>query len=177
MFAYCLNNPVNLTDPSGNSAVAEGLKQGLWILPLLDGPIPLFDILTVVGLVGVFLYEQAQAEDTVSNISSESIDWGAGGNNRKNHILKGTGRKHVNGWKRFGIDPDNSNAWGILLPILEEVVDKADDCESTMLPDGSMIVKYFKTYIDQGVQVMVKIWVDVTGMIQEISDAIPYLIE
>ena len=177
MYAYCLNNPVNHSDPSGESAVAEGLKNGLWILPLLDGPIPLGDIIAVIGFFGVLLYEQSQAEDIISTISSDTIDWGAGGENRKNHILKGTKGKHVNGWKRFGIDPDNNNAWGLILPLLEEVVDKADYYTTTTLPGGAMYIQYFKTYIDQGVQVMVKIWVDAAGMIQQISDAIPYIID
>ena len=174
MFAYCLNNPVNHSDPAGKSTIAEGVKNSLWVLPLLDGPIPLGDILSVIALFGVLLYEQSQVEDTIPNISHDTINWESGD---KNHILKGTKRKHVDGWKRFGIDPDNNNAWNMVLPILQEVFEKADDVQPTLLPNGSMYIEYIKTYADQGVQVVLKIWVDASGLIQQISDAIPYIID
>ena len=110
----------------------------------MDGPIAVGDILAVIGYVGLLLSEQSQPKKIVSNISTDTIGWEAGD---KNHILKGTKRKHVNGWKRFGIDPDNDNAWSLLLPILEEVVDGADSIESTVLANSAMIVQCFKTKI------------------------------
>ena len=63
MYTYCLNNPVNHSDSSGESAVAEELKNALWILPLLDGPIPLGDIITAIVLAGVLLYDEYAATD------------------------------------------------------------------------------------------------------------------
>ena len=177
MFVYCLNNPVNYSDQLGELAAAEGVIGGvLTLLPALDGPLPIGEVLTIVGIIGLYLYEnikaEKQAKRVVSNISSASINW----NGDKNHILKGTKKKHVNGWKRFGIDPDNDNAWQILLPFLEEVVDEADSVKTTMLSNGAMYVQYFKTYVEEGVEIMVKIWVDATGTIQKISDAIPYIL-
>ena len=176
MFAYCLNSPLNYTDSAGKNAIAEGLKNGLWVIPLLDGPLPYGEIIALIALVGIAFYELSEESYSIPYISSQTINWNINDNN-KNHILKGTERKHVNGWKRFGIDPDNNNAWGLLLPLLKEVVDKADYSTPTTLPDGAMYIQYFKTYIEQGVQVMVKIWIDVTGTIQQISDAIPYIID
>ena len=44
MFAYCENNPVNYYDPTGEDG-EEAVLLPLFGLPLLDGPIPIGDIL------------------------------------------------------------------------------------------------------------------------------------
>ena len=140
----------------------------------MDGPIPIGDIIALIGFAGLYLYGQSRAQDIITSISSNSINWGTG---NKNHILKGTKRKHENGWKRFGIDPDDNNAWNLVLPILKEVIDDADSIKARVLIDGSMIVQYFKIYAEKGVEVMVKIWIDASGKIHNLSDAIPYIID
>lgn len=58
MFAYCLNNPVNFIDTSGEraQALAKIWVQSMGWLVLADGPIPLGDIIycvTAVGLMAV----------------------------------------------------------------------------------------------------------------------------
>ena len=176
MFAYCLNNPVSQSDPLGKSAITEGLKNGLWVLPFLDLYLPIGDLLLSLWLISILLPDQQQPQTATPNISSHTINWNPN-NNLKNHILKGTKGKHIDGWKRFGIDPDNNNAWGLVVPILKEVLEKADDVQYTQLSDGSMIVEYIKTYAEQGVQVVFKIWIDASGVIQQISDAIPYIMD
>ena len=173
MFAYCGNNPTNKFDPSGELTLEAEIFPGLGLLPLLDGPIPIGDVITLMIFGLLLLGEQEQETDPGTKISSSSIDWEGGD---KNHILKGTKGRHIKGWKRFGIDPDGKNAWELLLPILKEVVDKAERYETRYLDDGGMNIFYYKVYVDIGVEVMVKIWIDSTGTIQKISDAIPYII-
>ena len=73
MFAYCLNNPLNHSDRAGQSAVAEAIKNGLWVLPLLDGPLPFGEIIAVVGFAMVLAYEQSHASDIVSQISADTL--------------------------------------------------------------------------------------------------------
>ena len=43
------------------------------------------------------------------------------------------------------------------------------------LLDGNTIIRYYKLYEEIGVEVMVKIWVSADGLIQQLSDAIPYI--
>ncbi len=53
MFAYCLNNPVNLIDRTGHDAraLAAGWGTSMWWLTLIDGPLPIGDILYYGGLL------------------------------------------------------------------------------------------------------------------------------
>ena len=175
MFAYCNNNPISESDPTGKLAVTVSIRNAVLVIPLLDGPSPFADIAAVIGFVGfLLLYDHVQYEMPETQISSGDIDWESGD---KNHILTGTKRKHKSGWNRLGIDPNNYNSWNTLLPFLKEVVDEYDDANQYILPDGSTIVKFFKTYANEGVKVMVKIWIDVSEGIVKLSDAIPYIID
>ncbi len=172
MFVYCLNSPLQHIDIDGQSAALVGELGGAAMLPLLDGPLPFGDVLfsiLVICSLGRYLREKNAA---VSKVTVNSIDWGKGDHN---HILKGTNRKHVKGWKRFGIDPDGGNSWPMLLPILKEVIENADKTESMTLLNGNTIIRYYKLYEEIGVEVMVKIWVSADGLIQQLSDAIPYI--
>ena len=172
MFVYCLNSPLQHIDIDGQSAALVGKLGGAAMLPLLDGPLPFGDVLfsiLVICSLGRYLREKNAA---VSKVTVNSIDWGKGDHN---HILKGTNRKHVKGWKRFGIDPDGGNSWPMLLPILKEVIENADKTESMTLLNGNTIIRYYKLYEEIGVEVMVKIWVSADGLIQQLSDAIPYI--
>ena len=52
MFAYCLNNPVNLVDEGGNNAASATLPS--WIiglLPAIDGPVPIGDAIVIIILL------------------------------------------------------------------------------------------------------------------------------
>lgn len=171
MFAYCNSNSVNFTDPAGNYAIA--------LDPLRGGSVggaqsltPSGDLFAAIVLGVTSLWKQLRK--TTEPVSSSSINWGSGD---KNHILKGTRKTHIPGWKRFGIDPENGNDnnWSLLLPILKEVVDEADAYKESLLSNGSKIIQFTKYYVDEGVQVVVKIWVSANGAIQQLSDAIPYI--
>ena len=107
-------------------------------------------------------------------IDKSQIDWEGGD---KNHILKGTKGKHIPGWERFGIDPKDPKSWATALPIIIEVVEKGKAAAPKLLKDGTWLFQYSKQYIDQGVTVVVQIWVSQDGTIQKLSDAIPYIIE
>lgn len=50
LFAYCLNNPVNYSDYSGENAAAAWLGS-MWWLTLVDGPVPIGDIIYALGAV------------------------------------------------------------------------------------------------------------------------------
>ena len=61
MYAYCSNNPVMYFDPCGNEA---GVLYGLVaLLPFLDGPIPVGDILAGLLIVGIMVI--ADPEPTI----------------------------------------------------------------------------------------------------------------
>ena len=71
MFAYCLNNCVNLEDSCGTNAEAI---QYSWVylaglLSFLDGPLPFADILLVVGLyhMGDALFSSDKAKTNPTN--------------------------------------------------------------------------------------------------------------
>ena len=56
LFAYCENNPVNYIDPYGESGLAAALAgwaSSAWGLALVDGPLPVGDIIYVVGCVAL----------------------------------------------------------------------------------------------------------------------------
>jgi|GEM_PF-5045486 len=51
MYMYCLNDPVNLYDPTGFSGEAAAIWGGtMWWLKLIDGPLPFGDIIFWSGL-------------------------------------------------------------------------------------------------------------------------------
>ena len=64
MFAYCLNNPINYADKSGINAVPAALPViPLALLPFLDGPFPVGEIIVIVVVViGVAETGQAFAQ-------------------------------------------------------------------------------------------------------------------
>ncbi len=54
LYSYCLNNAVNRVDISGSmSAVADVLNNSPWLLGLavLDGPLPIGDIIAAIGCI------------------------------------------------------------------------------------------------------------------------------
>jgi len=64
-----------------------------------------------------------------------------------------------------------------LLPILKDVVDNAESYYQAAAKNGEKRLYYCKTFPDIGVQVVVKIWVSSDGLIQKLSDAIPYILD
>ena len=65
MFAYCLNNPVNYNDNKGTTAeILQGWESIVIILPLIDGPLPIGDIIAVGGIIifGVIVYSETEQE-------------------------------------------------------------------------------------------------------------------
>ena len=159
-------------------AIGQEVPQiGLWLaLSSLDGPSPVLDIIGALLLTAIWASTRPNYTENRAcpQISVDSIDWDL---KDKHHILVGTGRKHVPGWKKFGIDPDDDNSWGMILPILKEVVEHADEFEEKIAKGGGTFIEYSKTYINEGVRVVVKIWMSADGTRQQLSDGIPYIIK
>ncbi len=80
MFAYCYNDPVNYIDPYGESGVAAALAgwaSSAWGLTLVDGPIPVGDIIYFGGCVilgTIALIETVVVVDKVVDIVAEATD-------------------------------------------------------------------------------------------------------
>ena len=97
------------------------------------------------------------------------MDWGKD-ENGKRHVLKGSkGSEGSHGpiWKKFNIDPNNNNDWWKLLPILQQVVDKGSELNRVgVYEHGKVIgynVYYVKQYVDKGVEVIVRLYVNLKG--------------
>ena len=75
MFVYCLNNPVNLVDEGGNNAASATLPS--WIiglLPAIDGPVPIGDVIVIAILLEkVITAINAISEQKKSNTLSQDI--------------------------------------------------------------------------------------------------------
>ncbi len=108
------------------------------------------------------------------SVNSSDIDWDAGD---KNHIMRGTKDRHVDGFKKFGFDPKDPRNWSKLLPYLKQVVDNPDRTDGPLAAagGGGSYIRYFKYYSKQGVELMVKIFFPESGGAPKISDAIPYI--
>ena len=177
MFAYCKNNPAIFSDQTGHVAIQEVTEIGLWLtFSSLDGPSLVLDIIGALLLTAISASTRPNYTENRAcpQISVDSIDWDP---KNKHHILVGTGRQHVSGWKRFGIDPDDDNGWEMILPILKEVVEHADEYEEKIAKGSGTFIEYSKTYINEGVRVVVKIWMSADGTRQQLSDSIPYIIK
>lgn len=172
-FATSLGVPVgNVVD------VVVGLGLGAIILVCWDDIADVWDDIVDIFVdafgsvvTDAFEYIEGLINGT-ANIDSDDVDWNGGD---KNHIMRGTGDSHVEGFKRFGFDPRDPNNWNKLLPFLKEVVDDADRTEGPTSVNGGTIIKYFKYYVEQGVDLMVKIFFPDNGGTPRISDAIPYI--
>lgn len=67
--------------------------------------------------------------------------------------------------------------WEMILPILKEVVEHADEFKEKAARGGGTVIEYSKTYVEEGVRVVVKIWISADGTRQQLSDGIPYIIK
>ena len=74
LFAYCYNNPINYMDPYGESATAVATwTASAWWLTLVDGPIPVGDIIFWGGVVviGISTYVIADKIDDNRGVTFE----------------------------------------------------------------------------------------------------------
>ena len=175
MFAYCLNNPVNYVDHNGKNADAlRTWASAMWWLCTTDSALPIGDIIYVFGFLVCCVDAFSTTRNDVQPVTFHKIDWNGG---NKNHILKGTDNKHINGWRRFGLNPQDPNSWSTLLPILMDIVENTSPYDVQQGKGGGWVYYYAKTFLDIGVKVVVKIWVSADGFIQKLSDAIPYIVD
>ena len=169
--AYCMGNPIMYVDKDGNVAVVAStalLALGKAIVVTGIG----CAVISIAKLTKKQIDELAQRVSYTGNVSpSSGIDWGKD-ENGKHHVLNGSrdsANAHGPIWKKFGIDPNNNGGWGKLLPILKEVVDKGNEYMTTESKDGNLIY-YQKTYLDEGVKVIVRLIVGKNGEVR-LSDA------
>lgn len=167
MFTYCLDNPINKYDCRGERAVTADMRLAGTGSSILS--IHLLDILMTMQVISQ-MYSKSE-KDTSKDVNSNDVDWNKV---NKNHVLKGTKGKHIKGWERMGFDPKGSN-WSQLIPLFREVMDNSDTIREYEVVNGQ-IVEFYKTYIEEGIMVMVKIWISKGGEIIRFSDAIPYII-
>ncbi|SDM86625.1 RHS repeat-associated core domain-containing protein [Acetanaerobacterium elongatum] len=155
LFTYCLNNPTNMSDPSGYfTGIEEAAIAAFFII---TGALVTFQTLItyfsspsgirswsnfclVLSTAFKSIYTKTikyinekikayQNRPMSQRIGTKSTD--------KNHILKGTKGKHIPGWKKFGFDPNGNNGWAKVLVIMKAVVDAYDKISSYTNKDGS----------------------------------------
>lgn len=144
---------------------------GTSVVPVIGLAIGLA-ILAYTGYKAWNRYKQAQIASKRPN-SSSNIDWG--NKNDKNHIIKGTKGRHIPGWNKLGIDPGGNNAWDAILLVLKDVIDHADQSWTETTKNGNVVYNFSKYYVEEGVEVVVRIFYSVENGTFKISDAIPYL--
>ena len=169
-YIYGNQNPVMFVDYSGNEALT--ISAGLVLLGLAVvyvGGVYTFKALQELSteLLNEVYRSQAYRQAAYSKRSDE-INWG--NDNTHHHTLqgsKGTKGSHGPIWKKFNIDPNNNNDWSKLLPILKTVLDTGKEIsDKSVYEHGKVIghyVEYAKTYVDKGVEVIVKIYVNLKG--------------
>ncbi len=71
MFAYCLNNPVNMVDSTGKSAVGVlgWWASTTWWLCGIDGPLPIGDIVYGIGFVIIGTVAIVKTIDNIRTIT------------------------------------------------------------------------------------------------------------
>ena len=177
-FAYCLNNPTRNIDTTGEAAMAlyassYGIAYlaGTSVVPVIGLAIGLA-ILAYTGYKAWNRYKQAQIASKRPN-SSSNID--CGGKNERHHVIEGTNGRHKPGWMKMGIDPNGSNPWAAILPVLKDVLDNADTIWEKITKEGNVVYYYSKYYVEEGVEIVLKIFYSVSDGTYKISDAIPYI--
>ena len=80
LFAYCDNNPISYVDPYGESGFAAALAgwaSSAWGLTLVDGPLPVGDIIYVAGctvLGALAIVETIMLAEKVADLVQEATD-------------------------------------------------------------------------------------------------------
>ena len=83
----------------------------------------------------------------------------------------GTNGRHIDGWKKCGIDPNGNGSWELVLAIIKTVVDNYDRLTEKAADNGGRIIYYYKYFSEYGLEILVKIWESSDGTIQNLSDA------
>ena len=115
------------------------------------------------------IYESQTYKDSFYMNKSDGIDWG--NNNTHHHALQGSKKtKEFHGpiWKKFGIDP-NDDDWSKLLPIIKSVIDTGYEISNNPVSERGKIlgryIKYAKKFVDKGIEVIAKIYVNTEGKV------------
>ena len=165
LFLYCDNNPVNLVDPSGEDAVAllAGWASTGWGLVVADGPIPIGDLIYVVGCVFLGMIVIAEsvfvADIVVSNVQKDDMGSLPDEKDVKvdiDHIME---NHHPSSGK--GPRKDKFPDW-MTGPMIEETVRQAYQNAKDNFPDSVIKIQQDIRYYLEGTVAgeKIRIWID-----------------
>ena len=174
-YSYCLNDSINHSDPLGTDAAAVW-SSTMWWLIAIDGALPIGDVIywsVFAAMVCSGIEQSINDSSTLpqsilfpSVALSESINWLEA---NSNHIMKGSKNHEPHDWSSFGIDPNDPDGWEKLLPILKKVVDTGFEMTRNNTDNGR-VIHYCRDYINEGVTVVVKLFINNNGTL-DFSDA------
>lgn len=163
LYTYCLNDPINYTDKTGEVAVTAS------VLAIVSGvALAVIAALTVVSLVVLtvlvvdFLADHPSYLSNSTYKKSDGIKWGAD-KNKRNHIAHGSNKNHDSGWRKLGIDPNDPNFYDKVLPILKMVVNTADEIGRKVKVGEGYTQNYVYYLVEKGVKIVVTIYIDKNG--------------
>ena len=145
LYGYCAGNPIKYSDKTGNNAVVITVAG---ILPVVDGPLPIGDIIAIAIVATSVAYDNGLfIQDKNKNkvkISAKDVDWNKSFD--KDHIMHGSNKNHEKGWKKLGLDPNDLNSFNAMLRYLKDTVNNADKSRIEYSKNGTMIIHFHKLY-------------------------------
>ena len=175
LHSYCMNDPVNMLDRTGNIAIAASAA----LAALGYAIVYTAGVAAVTALAWLTAEQIKQAYDnagyTAGTAASYNYNWDID-DNRKHHVKNGSGASRDNHgpiWKKLGVDPGDPDFWNKLVPFLKIVMDKGEKIK-IKLPQGNGIdldgLKVVYKFIEQGVEVTLKFVINQDGSLN-FSDA------
>ena len=148
LYGYCMGNPVMYYDKTGNSATAIITIAGT--LSLVDGPLPVGDIIAVALIAASAIYSSGvfikDKNNNTVKLKSKDVDWNKSYD--KNHIMHGSNGNHEPGWKKLNIDPNDQNSFNLMLKYLKDTIDDPDKITREYTKEGNLVIHFNKLYDD-----------------------------
>ena len=115
--------------------------------------------------IAKYLSEKQDTLKTVPSKETEKIDWDVD-ENKKKHVAKGSGKRHEEGWRRLGLNPNNPldpKFWGPALALMKRVVSLGNRLPNKTLENGGIKEVYeyiikMATDIEEGIKIIVEIY-------------------
>ena len=181
LFAYCDNNPISYIDPYGESGFAAALTgwaSSAWGLTLVDGPLPVGDIIYVAGctvLGALAIVETIMLAEKVADLVQEATDTTPESNDEPSlpdeadvdvdidHIME---NHHPSGGK--GPNKDKFPKW-MTGPMIEELVRNAYNNARNNFPNSVIKIQQGVRYYLEGTSSgqKIRIWINVAKKVIE----------